>query len=112
MVRAGVRVPGGAADVVAGSGVLPRRGWPAVLAAGGLDGCGRAGRVRRDGGGPVAVPVRRSGRTAAVDRRPVRLNDCKADYAATVRQIMPLESSAHATAVRAVTQLSSYIAVI
>jgi hypothetical protein len=73
------------------SGVLARRGRPAILAAGGLDGCGRAGRVRHDGDGSVPVPVRRSRRTAAVDRRPIRLNDCKDDYAIIASKIMPPE---------------------
>ena len=88
--RARVRVPGRAADVVAGSGVLPRRAGPAALAAGGLDRCGRARRVRHDGGWPVPVPVRRSARAAGADRRSDRLTMCKVDYAASVKLITPM----------------------
>src|SRR5690242_18914484 len=56
VVGAGVRVRGGPPDLGRGPGVLPRRRGQAAFASGGLDGCGRAGRVRDGGGWPVPVP--------------------------------------------------------
>src|SRR5207244_1465520 len=55
VVGAGVRVRGGPPDVGGGPGVLPGRRGQAAFASGGVDGCGRAGRVRGGGGWPVPV---------------------------------------------------------